>query len=328
MTVSWWSSIAVMSLVMSGSSILAVSAQAAPFEETFEGFAVGDSVSAPTPDRNQGSLQGNWFVEDGIGGASLDLGIVGQGRGGGNALRIGGAVGTGVTGISSPSAIPPAGETGTTASFPAGPGSTVADTPRGASRMKYSFDFRTAADTVDSNDEFFIDFGVADLTSRLGWVRLSNVGGGFGAQVADFSTASGSLEVSNLDLDLGWGAWYSMVVDMDFHDGPDNDVITYSLLDDTDSLVNSVSIGSWEGFYGLSSSDLPAVHQMSVQVNDFSGFGYTGTAGQGVLIDNVSIRTVPIPATWMLFAVGLIAVFFPQIRKRLQDPAERIANVG
>ena len=144
---------------MSGSGILAVSAHAAPFKETFERFAPSDSVGSQTPDRNQGNLQGNWFVEDGIGGAPIDQEIVGQGRGAGNALRIGGAVGTGVTGISSPSATPPAGEAGTTASFPAGGGNTVAGTPRGASRMKYSFDFRTAADNEDVNDEFYIDFG-------------------------------------------------------------------------------------------------------------------------------------------------------------------------
>lgn len=305
-------------VVIGAAAVVASPAASTPFEETFEGFAAGGSVGSPTANRNQGTLQGNWFVEDGIGGAVIDQQIVGQGRNGGNALRIGGAVGTGVSGITSPSATPPVGESGTTASFPAGGGSTVADTARGASRMSYNFDFRTFASAPDKDDEFFIDFGVSDLTSRLGWVRLSNVNGEFGVQSAAFSTATNELQVSNIDLDLGWGDWYTMNVGLEFNDGPDNDTVTYSLLDNAGNLVNSVSIGSWEGLYQVGLNALPAVHQMSVQVQDFSSFGYTATSGQGVLIDNVRIAAIPTPATWLLFAAGLVWVFLPQLRGRLR----------
>ncbi len=132
--------------------------------------------------------------------------------------------------------------------------------------------------------------------------------------IEESSVATSGLDIQTFDVDSGgnfvavppiatglaYDEWHEFKLEIDFIDGPDNDVARYYV---NGSLVHTAQ--SWEQYY---SNFEAANHPLGVPVQSFmyrlSGGAVPGVDGGGLYIDDVSVALVPEPATMALMGLG------------------------
>jgi hypothetical protein len=189
--------------------------------------------------------------------------------------------------------------------------------------MATDFWFRTVALTADTG--LYVSTSMGNPASvRNTWLGVlegseATAIGGTGATAGnlyvgavDFDALGNEL-VSSLSPALSWGQWYHARISEQYVNGPNNDLVTYSIADAADAPVWSVTIGSWENYYA---TDNTAEQAPGPVVSDRTSFGGSAAdGGQGIYVDDFSMtNVVPEPTTISLLAMALGGLMF--IRKR------------
>jgi hypothetical protein len=186
--------------------------------------------------------------------------------------------------------------------------------------MATDFWFRTVA--TNSDNGLYISTSMGNPASvRKTWLGVME------GSEAGAGGIAGNLYVGAYDVDtngnfqeslspsLSWGQWYHATISEQYVNGPNNDLVTYSIADAANAPVWSVTIGSWENYYATNPS---AEQAPGPVISDRTGFGGSGDdGGQGIYVDDFSmtnVATVPEPTTISLLAVALGGLML--IRKR------------
>ena len=182
--------------------------------------------------------------------------------------------------------------------------------------MATDFWFRSVA--TNSDNGLYVSTSMGNPASvRNTWLGIGEgsvgtFGGTSGAlYVAAYAVDSNGNFQESLSPSLAWGQWYHAKIAEQYVNGPNNDLVTYSIADAADAPVWSVTIGSWENYYATN----PGAEQApGPVVSDRTGFG--GQAGgQGIYVDDFSMtNVVPEPTTISLLAMALGGLML--IRKR------------
>jgi len=185
-----------------------------------------------------------------------------------------------------------------------------------SSFMSSDFWFRTVA--TNSDNGLYISTSLGNPASVrntwLGVVEGSEVGataGNLFVGAYDVDT-NGNFNLS-LSPSLNWGQWYHATISEQYVNGPNNDLVTYSIADAANTPVWSVTIGSRENYYATN----PGAEQApGPVVSDRTSFGGSGDdGGQGIYVDDFSMTdVVPEPTTVSLLAMALGGLML--IRKR------------
>ena len=103
---------------------------------------------------------------------------------------------------------------------------------------------------------------------------------------------------------LSYTDWHEFRLEIDFIDGPDNDVVRYYV---NNSLVHTAT--SWEEYYVATQ---PANHPLGVPVQSLifrvSGGAVPAVNGGGLYIDDVSTQAVPEPGSLAILGIGGLAL--------------------
>ena len=183
--------------------------------------------------------------------------------------------------------------------------------------MGTEFWFRTVATSSDTG--LLVSTAMGNPASvRNTWLGVLE-GTIVGATPGDLYVAAqdvdalGNFQVS-LSPALAWGQWYHASIAEQYVNGPNNDLVTYSIADAADAPVWSVTIGSWENYYA---TDNTAEQAPGPVVSDRTGFGGSGAdGGQGIYVDDFSMTdVVPEPTTISLLAMALGGLMFLRKRK-------------
>jgi hypothetical protein len=181
--------------------------------------------------------------------------------------------------------------------------------------METDFWFRTVALTADTG--LYVSTSMGNPASvRNTWLGVLE-GTVVGATPGDLYVGAQAPDVlGNFQLSLSpalaWGQWYHATISEQYVNGPNNDLVTYSIADAADAPVWSVTIGSWENYYATN----PGAEQApGPVVSDRTGFG--GRAGgQGIYVDDFSMTdVVPEPTTISLLVMALGGLMFLRKRK-------------
>ena len=183
--------------------------------------------------------------------------------------------------------------------------------------MATDFWFRTVALTADTGLYVSTSMGnpASVRNTWLGVLEGTEAGatpGNLYVGAIGYDAAGNAQE--SLSPALAWGQWYHARIAEQYVNGPNNDLVTYSIADAADAPVWSVTIGSWENYYATN----PGAEQApGPVVSDRTSFGGLGDGAQGIYVDDFSmtnVATVPEPATISLLALGLGGLVL--IRKR------------
>jgi hypothetical protein len=184
--------------------------------------------------------------------------------------------------------------------------------------METDFWFRTVALTADTG--LYVSTSMGNPASvRNTWLGVME-GTEAGATAGNLYVGAYEVDVlgnfqQSLSPALSWGQWYHATISEQYVNGPNNDLVTYSIADAANTPVWSVTIGSWENYYALNPS---AEQAPGPVVSDRTGFGGSGAdGGQGIYVDDFSmtnVATVPEPTTISLLAMALGGLVV--IRKR------------
>jgi hypothetical protein len=186
-----------------------------------------------------------------------------------------------------------------------------------SSFMATDFWFRTVATSSDNGLYISTSMGnpASVRNTWLGVVEGSEVGataGNLFVGAYDVDT-NGNFNLS-LSPSLNWGQWYHATIAEQYVNGPNNDLVTYSIADAANNPVWSVTIGSWENYYATNPS---AEQAPGPVVSDRTSFGGSGAdGGQGIYVDDFSMTdVVPEPTTISLLAMALGGLMFLRKRK-------------
>ena len=97
------------------------------------------------------------------------------------------------------------------------------------------------------------------------------------------------------DPGLTWGAWYRLSIDANMLNGADNDVSVIRLFDASNTLLSTVTGGSWEanGAHGLSNLGFRGRNRGELALN--SDFFF---------VDDLTVTVLPEPASLALAGLG------------------------
>jgi hypothetical protein len=200
------------------------------------------------------------------------------------------------------------------------------------SRYLSSYMFRTASTGPVTGFQFKSESYGQDRTT---WLKFYNDGAG--ALKVDYSgVTSGNTANSDVFNDnfgqfhtvssLTWGAWYRVETWVDMVDGSSNDVIHVNVYDASNNLVWNAVDTTWEQYYRLDSEQagngnvVPGLDAIQFQMRGSTADNLNDPSLQnGVIVDNVSIATVPLPGSaWMgLGLIGGLAVMRLRRKARL-----------
>ena len=214
---------------------------------------------------------------------------------------------------------PRPGGTGMTAANPTNsqPQFFAGESSTGATYNRFigSFDFRSVAtDASDPGARITVspDNGQGGRQSFAG---LENVAGGVQVSTFDVDPNTGTFIGPQTLGMIGFGVWANLSFEIDFYDGPSNDIARI--------LLNGVlvtTINSWENFYSITQL---ALHPNGVPVQTllYRLSGGALPSAQGFYIDNVTVTLdnqveVPEPATLVLFGAALAGLCV--VRRRRQ----------
>jgi len=264
----------------------------------FTGFGLG-SVNG----------QGGWSVSN----PSFDQAVVDVS--GNRVLRLSNQFGSGSFG-DQPFAPRPGG-TGMTAGDPTNsqPQFFAGESSTGATYNRFigSFDFRSVAtDASDTGARITVspDNGQG---GRQSFAALENVAAGVRLSTFDINPLTGAFIGPQTIGTVGFGQWANLSFEIDFNNGPSNDIARILL----NGLLVS-TINSWENFYSITQ---PLLHPNGVPVQTLL-YRISGTSllgAQGFYIDNVRVAlgnqvAVAEPATLALFGAAL--AFLGVVRRR------------
>jgi hypothetical protein len=185
-----------------------------------------------------------------------------------------------------------------------------------SSYMETDFMFRTVATSSDPG--LYVSTSMGNPASvRNTWLGVME-GSEVGAISGDLYIAAYDVDINgnfqlHLSPALAWGQWYHASIDEQYVNGPNNDLVTYSISDAANDPIWSVTIGSWENYYATN----PTAEQApGPVVSDRSGFGGSGgDGGEGIYVNDFSMTNVPEPGTMTLVGIGLVGMLFV-IRRR------------
>lgn len=258
---------------------------------------------------NAGSVdgQGGWNVSN----AALDQAVVDLG-GGNKVLRLSNAVTSG--GFGDQTFAPRPGGTGMTPADPvAGQGQHFAgEASTGAlyNRFVASFDVRSVS--TEHIPGLFISISPDNgQGGRQGYVGLQSTASGI--EVIGYTvTTAGAFQAPDTLGTYDFDEWFNVRYEIDFLDGPDNDVARVYL---DDNLVYTTN--SWEQYY---SNWQAALHPNGVPVQTLlfraGGTAAPAASGAGFYFDNVDIElaqqsnAVPAPGGLALAGIALLGLAF------------------
>jgi MYXO-CTERM domain-containing protein len=192
--------------------------------------------------------------------------------------------------------------------------------------FSFSFDFRSVSSTKQDGMRVEVTPFESGTASRQSLIRIQDTNAdGFSVGIFD-TTAAGVFQFFDVGTNLDRTAWFTLQATMTFVNGPDNDAVAITLLDESANVVNSISVNTWEGFYANAGGSQPATapvdsvifrtasvadEQSQQNPNGFTG----GPDDGGVYFDNLSTEAVPEPATVGL-GLGLAALGLAFARRR------------
>jgi hypothetical protein len=281
-----------------GAALVATSlpANAGVMTVNFESFTTGALPGGPDP-RLPGNAATWWVPDNAATGAVVSAGV---GRGGSAGLHVtnrGNGNDGVIDNVKSGRLAQAAGESST-----------------GAPHRNFAseFWFRTESTTSLTGFQFKTESWGTDRTTWLGFLsgdnRYVNTSvpdtGKIYVEASGYTTAANGSYVDNqLVAQLDWGAWYRVVTEILFIDGPDNDQVTYSIYDEIGGLVGSLANNTWEQGqrdFGFNGGNVVAPDAIGFQLR-----GSSAVAGRGVFIDDVSWRSFSVPTPTSLALVLL-----------------------
>jgi hypothetical protein len=276
----------------------AVAAPVTTHSTTFDGFSLG-TVNG----------QGGWGVSN----PAFDQEVVDLS--GNRVLRLSNRFTSGS--FSDQPFAPRPGGTGMTPADPvnSNPGFFAGETSTGASYNRFigSFEIRSVA-TGDTDRGARITVSPDNgQGARQGFVAFENTATGVAVTTFDVDAGGNFVGPETLTT-INFGEWAKIRYEIDFIDGPFNDVARIYI---DGSLVKTLN--SWESFYPVAQ---PTLHPNGVPVQTWL-FRMSGTAvpnAQGFYIDNVTVMldniatAVPEPASLALLGLGLAGLAFARRR--------------
>lgn len=261
----------------------------------FNSFTTGVSVDG----------QGGW----GVANPAWDEEVVAFGAGFGNVWRVSNAATAGSFG-DMPFAPRPGGivADATTDPVNGNPGNFAGESVTGAAwtGFRASFDFRSATGAAQSPNTRITISPDNGRGARQGFAGIRDNGAtGLELTTFDYNTATSAFDGPILIGTVGYDTWHNLRYELDFVDGPNNDIARIYL---DNVLVHSGP--SWEGYYPAFE---PTLHPLGVPVQTLlfrlSGGAEPSALGGGFYIDNVDVALVPAPgAAAVLGLAGLASL--------------------
>ncbi|MBL0140568.1 MAG: hypothetical protein IPP91_00475 [Betaproteobacteria bacterium] len=189
-----------------------------------------------------------------------------------------------VQAIGSPRLAVPAGEAGSFALL----GTTPA--PPGSNHYSQEFWFRSVRAVADPglNVTISADDG---LNNRMTFLRIQENAGSLDAFYVGYDAGTATFPSSPVASGLAWGTWYHVRIEIDFHDGPSNDVVRV-YLGTTPTLGAGdfrLTASTWEDFYGVGQK--VAVNALLFRLSNDPG---AGNVPQGLYMDDLTFLSGPI----------------------------------
>jgi hypothetical protein len=195
-----------------------------------------------------------------------------------------------------------------------------------SSFMQTDFWFRSVFNTSDTG--LYISTSMGNPASvRNTWFGIfegGELGGTAGAlQVGAYAIDSLGNFVPYLSPQLVWGNWYHATISEQYVNGPDNDLVTYSLQDSANLSLWSVTVGSWENYYLTCGTCEQAPGPVVSNRTSFGGDVVDG--GHGIYVDDFSMTNVaraaavPEPFTLSIFGAGLVGAAAMRRRKKAKQ---------
>jgi len=190
-------------------------------------------------------------------------------------------------------AIEPAGETGAVASQ---------GVPASNSIFRFSYSFASATE-VEQDGLHVRTTPMGEDSVRQGLVQIED-GGTDGFRVGYWDPIPTGFRFTQLATGLSRSDWHTLSVELFFKDGSANDVVRVTL--------NGVpkTLNTWENYYESVNLDAKAVDRVIFRAplnSDNTPRTPAPAAGGGVYFDELSVESIPEPASALLLAAGGLA---------------------